>query len=342
MQWLLKLRGRLVSPIIFSQLFSCNITNTKHKPKYNLASKIIMKRLDTADQLLREGKYPEAILLLEEIYQACPEEESVLLMLAWAYHDSGAMAKAVACLEILLQRELQRKIFTGFAFDELVRIYKQEKNFSKLIEICSSAVAAQPDDIGLLNELGNAYLLAGRTREACDIFEKLVGLENDNPAFYCLWGDALFAAGLTGKSEAAYVRAAQIDPDQVDHYYFKMSDLFAKIGNFDEAKRLLTSCIAANPAKTLYRCCLGDVLVGLGLVSEAREQYEAAAHYDNFSAGAYYNRFGNTLARANYHSEAVEAFRSALKTEPDNPFYLRHLALSYKALGLIADVNNLQ
>ncbi len=301
-----------------------------------------MEKLDTADQLLKQGKYSEAIVLLEEIYQAYPEEESVLLMLAWAYHDSGTTAKAIAYLEILLKRELQRKIFTGFAFDELVRIYKQEKNFNKLVEICTSAVDAQPADTGLLHELGNAYLLAGRAPEACDIFEKLVGLENDNPVFHCLWGDALFAAGLSSDSEAAYLRAAEIDPEQVDHYYFKMSDLFANSGSYEEAKRLLTACIAANPTKPLYRCCLGDVLVGLGRVSEAHAQYEYAAHYDNSSAGAYFNRFGNMLARANYHSEAVEAFRRALKIEPDNPFYLRHLALSYKALGLMDDVNNLQ
>ena len=301
-----------------------------------------MEKLDTADQLLRQGQYSEAIVLLEELHQAYPEEESVLLMLAWANHDSGATAKAVAYLETLLNRELQRTIFTGFAFDELVRIYKQEKNFSKLVEICTSAVAAQPDDTGLLNELGNAYLLAGNAQEACRIYEKLVGLENDNPAFYCLWGDALFAANLTDESEAAYLRAGEIDPDQVDHYYFKMADLFAKSGSYEEAIRLLQACIAAKPTKPVYHCSLGDALIGLGRVEEAQAQYETAAHYDNSNAGAYYNRFGNMLARANYHAEAVEAFRRALKTEPDNPFYIRHLAISYKALGLINDVNNLQ
>ena len=301
-----------------------------------------MEKLDTADQLLKQGNYSEAIALLEEIHQAYPEEESVLLMLAWAHHDSGATAKAVAYLEILLNRELQRKIFTGFAFDELVRIYKQEKNFDKLVEICTNAVAAQPADTGLLHELGNAYLLAGRAREACDIFEKLVGLEKDNPAFYCLWGEALFAAGLTSESEAAYLRAAEIDPEQIDHYYFKMADLYAKSGSYEEAMRLLQACIAEKPANPLYHCSLGDSLVGLGRVLEAQAQYETAVNYDNSSAGAYYNRLGNMLARANYQKEAVEAFRRALKIEPDNPFYIRHLALSYKALGLMDDVNNLQ
>jgi tetratricopeptide (TPR) repeat protein len=289
-----------------------------------------MEKLDKADQLLRQGEYQEAISLYEEAHQAHPEEESVLLMLAWAHYDSGATAQAVAYLEILLQRELQRKIFTGFAFDELVRIYKQEKNFGKLTDICTRAVAAQPDDTGLLAELGNACLRAGNVREACRIYDKLVHLENDNPAFYCLLGEALFTAGLTSASEAAYLRAGEIDPDQLDHYYFKIADLFAQSGGYEEAKRLLEKCIAASPAKPLYHCCLGDALVGLGRVKEALAEYETAVHYSN--SGAYYNRFGNTLARANYHQEAAEAFGRALKIEPDNPVYARHLALAQDKL----------
>ncbi|MGV8057120.1 MAG: tetratricopeptide repeat protein [Smithellaceae bacterium] len=299
-----------------------------------------MEKLDTADQLLREGKYSEAIELLEEVHLAYPEEESVLLMLAWSHYDSGATAKAAAYLEILLERELQREIFTGFAFDELVRIYKQEKNFEKLTEICTRASAAQPDDTGLLIELGNAYLQAGSALEASRIYEKLINLENDNTAFYCLLGEALFAAGLTCESEAAYLQAGEIDPDQIDHYYFKIADLFAKSGCYEEAKRLLEACIAVNPSKALYHCCLGDALVGLGRVLEAQAEYDAATHYDKSSSGAYYNRFGNTLARANYHQEAMEAFERALKTDPDNPVYTRHFALSYKALRLMNIAKN--
>jgi protein O-GlcNAc transferase len=294
-----------------------------------------MEKLDIADKLLQQGKYQEAIILYKEVRQAYPEEESVLLLLAWAHYDSGDTAEAVGCLETLLDRELQRKIFTGFAFDELVRIYKQEKNFSRLIEICTSAVAVQPDDTGLLAELGNAYLQARHADDACLIFKKLVHLENDNPAFYCRLGDALFAAGKTNESEAAYLQAVKIDPEQADHYYYKIADLFAGSGCPAEAKRLLEKCIVTNPAKPVYYCCLGDALIGLGQVKEALAEYQTAAQCDASSAGAYYNRCGNMLARANYHHEAADAFRIALDMEPGNPVYARHLALSYKALELI-------
>jgi len=299
-----------------------------------------MEKLDTADALLKKGEFTKAIKLYEEVHEAYPEEESVLLMLAWAHYDSGATEKAVACLEILLAREMQRKIFTGFAFDELVRIYKQERKFTKLIEICSNASAGYPDDVGLLIELGNAFQAAGRAGEACDIYKKLIRLENDNPAFHCLLGEALFSAGLTAESETQFLRAGGLDPDEVDHYYFKIAGLFSQNRCFEDAARLFKKCIAAKPDNPLYHCSLGDALVGLGKIVEAEKEYETAVHQDNSGSGAYYNRFGNTLAGNNYHFDAVKAFKKALEIEPYNPVYIRNLTVSCKALGLMHMVKN--
>ena len=291
-----------------------------------------MEKLDKANKLLQQGKYQEAIALCEGLHKACPEEESVLLMLAWAHYDSGGTAKAQEYLEILLERELQRKIFTGFAFDELVRLYKQENNFRKLTEICEKAAAAQPDDVGLLTELGNAYLQAGRNEDACRIYEKLVQLENDNPAYYCRLGEALFACGRPQESETAYLHACEIDPDQPDYYYFQIAHLFAKNGFPAEAKRLLTACIAANPTKPVYHCYLGDVLIGWGQVKEALAAYESAVRCDSPGAGAYYNRLGNSLMKENLFDLAADAFQKAIDCEAAMPFYL-NLAAAYKALG---------
>jgi tetratricopeptide (TPR) repeat protein len=46
----------------------------------------------------------------------------------------------------------------------------------------------------------------------------------------------LFAAGLIQESEKAYLQASEIDPDQPDHYYFKIAVLFQQAGNHREAK----------------------------------------------------------------------------------------------------------
>ena len=291
------------------------------------------REIDSLGNLLRQGKYRETIILGEKIHKAYPEEESVVLMLSWAYYDSGDTKQAIKYLNILFERELQRKVFTGFAFDELVRIYKQEKNFPKLVEICERAVTAQPEDAGLLVELGNAYLQSGQAKKACGVYEKLIGIESDNPALYCHWGEALFAAGLIQESEKAYLRAIEVDPDQPDRYYFKIAVLFQKSGKHRDAERLLNKCISVNSANPLYHCSLGDSFVGLGQIPEAMRAYETAVRYDNPGAGAYYNRLGHALMKANNFSQAVEAFKSAITHDSAQPYYLS-LAAAYKGMGL--------
>lgn len=289
-----------------------------------------MERLDKAEEFLKQGKYSEAVKLYEEIHAAYPKEDSVLLKLAWAYYDGGYKAKAVACLEELLAKEMQRNIFTGFAFDELVRIYKQEKNFARLIAICQSAVDAYPDDVGLLAELGGALQKAGRFADACAAYEKLIGLEDDNSSYHCLLGDARFALGLTAEGEAAYLRAGELDPDQIDLYFFKTAGLFAKTGRYEEAKKSLAKCLAAKPENPLYHCSLGDLFVFTGKITEAFTEYEIAVKSDLPGAGAYYNRLGNILFREKHYSEAEKAFRKALEKEPGNPVYAGNLSLASK------------
>lgn len=293
-----------------------------------------MEIIDKAEQLLREGKHREAIRLYESVLKDHPEDESVLLMLAWAHYDSGNTQKALHHLEVILERELKRKIFTGFAFDELVRIYNQERNFEKVVEICQKAVGAQPNDVGLLVELGNAYLNAKKPGDACRVFEKLIAMEDDNPAFYCRWGEALFAIGLIPESQTAYQRAAEIDAEEADRYYFQLANLFHKAGKNNEALKLLENCISMNPANSLYYCSLGDILIAVGRIDDARTSYKAAIQYDNKGAGVYYNRLGHTLIKAKYFSQAIDAFKSAIEFDAAKPYY-NGLAAAYEAMGLV-------
>lgn len=289
--------------------------------------------IDAIENLLRQGKYQEAIDLGEKIHKANPEEESVLLMLSWAYYDSGNTGQAIKHLNTLFDRELQRKVFTGFAYDELVRIHKQEKNFGKLVEICEKAVAVQPEDVGLLDELGKAYLHAGRTQKACNIFEKLIGIENDNTVYYCNWGEALFAAGRKEASEQAYLKAGEMDPEQADHYYFKIANLFQLTGQHQDAERLFNKCVEIRPDNPLYYCSLGDCLVDRGQIKDAFQSYKTAATKDRAGAGAYYNRLGNALIKAGNVPDAIEAFQAAIAHDSAERYYL-NLANAYKAMGL--------
>ncbi len=291
------------------------------------------KKLEQAENYLKINRYTEAISLLREINESCPEDESALLMLAWAYYDSGDVTRALDCFHNLFEMELQRKVFTGFAYDELVRIYKQEKKYDDLVKMCEKAVAAQNQDKYLLAELGNAYLQAGRAREACAVYEKMIKMEEDDTELYCLWGEALFAAGLFAESEEAYARCVQIDPEQESHYYFKLAALFQQARKDDEAVRVIKKCIAINQDNPLYHCFYGDCLISLGRIEEACGVYDQAVQCGGGTAAAvYYNRLGNSLIKAGCFVEAAEYFRKALDKE-NNKVYYKGLIAAYRAMG---------
>ena len=251
------------------------------------------KNIDFAENLITQGKHQEAIAILKKLHEASPDHEPVLFMLAMACYDSGDTKQAEKYLNVLLKEELKRKVFTGFAFDELVRLYKQQKNFQKLVRLCEKAAAVQPEDAGLLTELGNAYMQCGENEKARGIYERLTDMENDNPVFFCLLGEALFYAGRYQESEGAFTKASEMESEKPDAHYFKMAVLFQQARRHQDAERLLNQCIAVNATHPLYYCALGDSLIFLGRTEEAKSAYEKAVECDAAGAGSYFNRLGN-------------------------------------------------
>ncbi len=289
-------------------------------------------KLDLADRLLRQGKYTEAIAGLEEIQRIHPDDESVLLRLAWAFWDGGDKERSVHYWEVLLDRELQRKVFTGFAYDELVRIYKQEGAIGKLVSLCEKAVGIQQQDIGLLEELGKAHLLAGDNEKACDIFNQLTAMEADNPAYYCRLGEALMAQQKIEAGEEAYRQAGLIDPEETDRFLFQAAGLCLRGGHLTTAKRLIEECLTLAPQNSLYYCFLGDTLVALKEPDSAFAEYEKACQYNRPFAAAYFNRLGNCLMKAELFADAVKAFETVLALDQSVPCR-HHLEAAYRASG---------
>jgi tetratricopeptide (TPR) repeat protein len=287
-----------------------------------------------ADEFMKAKRYDDAIFLYQKLVETHPGEDSFLLSLAWAYHDSGMLDDAIVCFERLLSVELERRVFTGFAFDELVRIFKERGDYERLLDICERTVAAQPDDIAILNDLGDAYLKAGKASESVSVFRKMAEIEPDASATYCSLGNALVQAGDFDGAEAAYRRAVDIDPSEAGPFYNRLANVYCNQGHDERAEMAFRKCLEFRLDDPMYHCGLGDILVKLGKINAAHGIYEKAVDLHRTSAGAYYNRFGNTLARGNHHSQAIEAFKKAIAADPRNPFYYVHLADSYNALGL--------
>jgi tetratricopeptide (TPR) repeat protein len=265
-----------------------------------------------------------------------PEEESHLLALAWALHDSGNPEDAAACFEDLFSKELARKLVTGFAYDELVRIYRERKNRESLISVCERAAAAQPGDVGLLKTLGDAYLAAESVADALRVFEKLTALDPDAPENWCALGNAWLVAGNPGEAEAAYFRAAETAPADASAFFSRLAGGLLRVGYPGKAQAAIERCLAVSPDEPLYWMDLGDILVCGGKPDAAADAYARAASLNPAAAGAAWYRLGTLLTREGLHLPATGAFAKAVAAEPENSRYLLGLAASYATRGLTA------
>jgi len=276
---------------------------------------------DLADRYLSKGRFEEAIDLYRKLLEMNPNDDSLLFSLAWAYRDGGHVDEAIRCFEELVEKELSRRIFTGFAFDELVRIYREGRVYEKLVNLCERAVAVQPGDMSLLTTLGDSCLRVGKIERAIEVFETMTRMEPDSPVFFGYLGNAYVAAGEYGKAEVAYTRAGDIEPTETHTFYNKLATAYEMAGQCERAEESIRKAIEAQPQKAIYYCSLGDIMVKQENIEEAKAAYERAIKIDEKGRAAYYNRLAHTLAQGHYVADAIVLYEQAIETEPQNPFY---------------------
>jgi tetratricopeptide (TPR) repeat protein len=287
-----------------------------------------------AELYMKEKRYPEAIAVYRQLIQMKPDMDSFVLCLAWALKDNGEVEEAVAQFEMLFRKELARKVFTGFAYDELVRLFRETKQHDRLVEVCERAVAVQPKDLALLYTLGDACLRAGQLEKARTIFQGLLDEEPDSSQYHAAMGNALIAAGRFEEAEASYRQATENDfPGKVGVFLNKMGHAYMQAGAFERAASAFQRAVEASGEEPIFRCDLGDALVKLGRVDEAFRCYAEAVRVNPAFEGTCYNRLGNTLMKENRAPDAVEAFYRAGAADRANAFYKLSLADALSSCG---------
>lgn len=285
-----------------------------------------------AEELAREERWEEAEKLYLQLLAADPENESYLMALAWVYHDSGRLDQAISCWERLLERELARRIFTGFAFDELVRLYKEFAMYDRLVTICERACRAQPDDFSLLGDLAWACFKAGEAKRAADVYHRMIAIDPEAVEPYLGLGDTLITLGEFAAAEEAYAEASRLDPIGTAAFLSRLAETYRREGFISQAEATIRRSIVLDPAEPAYWLMLGDILLEAGRTEEGITAYEHAVSVREVAASGYYFRLGNALVSYGRLEEAAQAYERAIAAEP-NPFYYLQLAKTYATMG---------
>jgi tetratricopeptide (TPR) repeat protein len=87
-------------------------------------------------------------------------------------------------------------------------------------------------------------------------------------------------------------------------------------GKIEEAKEIYEGLVAADPSDSVFHCHLGSILVRLGNLDEAFEQFNLALNYNISNVDAFVGRGEIQLSRGMVQ-EAIDDFRKAIEFDPE-------------------------
>lgn len=87
-------------------------------------------------------------------------------------------------------------------------------------------------------------------------------------------------------------------------------------GKIEEAKEIYQGLVAADPSDSVFHCHLGSVLVRIGNIDEAFDEFNLALNFNIANIDAFVGRGEIYLSRGQVQ-DAVDDFRKAIELDPE-------------------------
>ena len=187
-------------------------------------------------------------------------------------------------------------------------------------------LVSHPQEILLLNELGNLLLSQGRPKEAQEWLEKSLRLSADQ---FIPLSDYATALGLLGRLDAsldAFDRALTLKPDDAATHYNR-GLILERQNRPEKALASYDLAIAFDPSLSPAHNNRGNVLKGFNRLEDALECYNRALALDDANADAHSNR-GVVLQELGRLEEALASYDTAIARRPG-------FAMAYKNKAIL-------
>jgi diguanylate cyclase (GGDEF)-like protein len=205
--------------------------------------------------------------------------------------------------------------------------YAQQGKYSAAVDEYQKVLDANPNDVTLLNTIGDVCVRANRNDEAIRHFLKVA--------------ERYEAEGAVASAIAVYKKVLKLDPSNVDRGV-RVADLMCRQGSIPDARRQYQAAVESYKQKgekqkafrTMQKIADLDP-ENFGLRLELGEEYRQAG----FVKEAYqaFIQAGQELQRHSRVDEALEAFRRALDLRPDSKIALNALADGYAQQGKVVE-----
>jgi tetratricopeptide (TPR) repeat protein len=269
-------------------------------------STVIMERL--AEIYAKSQRTHEALVEAQEVLKINPDDVNAHRLLARIYvrtlGDMGAseaqkenLAKAVEQFQAILKVEPDDTYSSLW----LARLYRFENKHDEAEKVLRATVNRDPSNSAALEQLSQLLVDEGRSQEAITLLTQAAG-DSASPDVYDLLGDAYAQSKDFAKSEDAYRKAVEEDPNEPTHVhglaqalmsqekfaealdqykrlselepstwenYLRMSELYRRLGKYDEGESALLRAKQLSPGNL-------EVLYNEALLYEEQGRYDDA------------------------------------------------------------------
>ena len=326
-------------------------------------------RLDPTSKgiaLLREGRVPEAISLLDAAVSRAPDSSEARRILGTAHLVNGDTMKGIEQLRVAVKLNPANER----AWLALARTLETVDEAEEASHVLGEAIAALPDSGALRwllytlspmlqrSDATNAELIAVADRlvllagkgemyarvaelakshldyeRAISLLERRAALTPNNPAAHSALGRAYVEDGRESAGYAELVMSLLLDPDGTDALT-ALGRLHLSAGRYTEAVEALERAAALNSSDGEILRALGDALVHAGRTAEGHARAQEAARAQAAAVEEQRRRrtFGMLGSQATLsmqmgeYEQAIELWRRVIELDPGNAGH--HLRLS--------------
>jgi tetratricopeptide (TPR) repeat protein len=189
---------------------------------------------------------------------------------------------------------------------------------------------SDPNDVGLLTDLGGAYEYGDDFPQALRQYEKALRVQKDATEPIVGVADLYRRYGRFKDSILKLEEAIEREPENA-HLYFKLAQTLREARERTRALAAAQNAIVASPDKSFFHYWVGDLLIEMERYDEALDYLRAAIE---ISPGDDFLYLRATVAfwRANRRTEAIKAVRLASELDPEKHLY-------HGLLGILLDEN---
>ncbi|OWY73476.1 hypothetical protein B7486_03800 [cyanobacterium TDX16] len=221
------------------------------------------------------------------------------------------------------------------------RSYSRNQDYHDSIGMWSSVVARYPEHSRALNSLAVAYYELGEYEKAIPHFEAAIRVAPNDTKARSNLAQTLHKLGRSLESAEEYAKAAELQPESWTTA-FNQGNGYYEAGRDQEAIDALAAAKSINPGEIEAYIVTGNALTHMIRHDEAIAEYQDGIQLAKPStppavmAKAYFN-LANTLAKVSRRSEAIDAYRAAVRIDASHFAAYYGLGWTLQAEGRIPE-----